>query len=110
MKFFKTFLIFLFLLSSGSFADELRPSFLQIKALGDNNYDIVFKIPSKHKKLKDRLKVEFEQKTKNINEPVNILVDNSYIKNWRLHVEGSLAGTKLNVSGLSSSTKIILRI
>jgi len=111
MKWFKTLLTFLVLFSALGFGDEIRPSYLQIKALGANAYDVIWKVPTKNNVLIPTLQVEFDKDVREIKKPAGVVVERSFIKNWRIHRAEGLAGTKVKIIGLSSSTsEVLLRI
>ena len=111
MKILKVVLLFLFLYSLSLFADEIRPCYLQIKTIDKNNYDIIFKIPAKHKKLLKTLHVEFDEGIKKNNNIAAVLVDGSYIKYYQLQTDKPLQGTSLHIKGLSaSSSEVLLRV
>ena len=108
MRIVKLVLLFLFLFFTSSFADEIRPCYLQVKALDEHNYDVFFKIPAKHKKLLTSLHVEFDKSVKNNTQATPILVDGSYIQNWSIYAKNGLVGTQVNINGLSASSSEIL--
>ena len=66
MRWLKVLILFCTLFSSFSFSDEIRPSYLQIKALGENTYDVLWKVPAKKDQYKLALKVEFDKNIKQI--------------------------------------------
>jgi len=111
MRFLKVVLLFLFLSFTSSFADEIRPCYLQVKALDKNNYDVVFKIPAKHKKLLNTLHVEFDAAKKDISDVKAVLVDGSYIKHYKINTKNGLIDTSVHINGLSaSSSEVLLRV
>ena len=104
------FLIYFFFLTP-SLADEIKPAFLQIKALNDNVYDVVWRIPVKKNKKPLAISIEFDSSVKNIQQPVGTYVAKSYIQNWRIYKEGTLAGSTIKINGLSSTNiEVLLRI
>ena len=111
MKMLKVVLLFLFLFFTSSFADEIRPCYLQVKTIDKNNYDVIFKIPAKHKKLLKTLHVEFDEGTKKNDNLPSVLVDGSYIKHYQLQTDKPLTNTSLHIKGLSaSSSEVLLRV
>jgi hydrogenase/urease accessory protein HupE len=111
MRFLRVFLVFSLLFSSITLADEIRPCYLQIKAIDKNNYDVLFKIPAKHKKLVNTLKLEFDKSVSGIDDKEANLVDGSYIKSWQIVAKDGLADTSLHVAGLSASaSEVLLRV
>jgi len=111
MRILKVLLLFLFLFLNNTFADEIRPCYLQIKTIDKNNYDIVFKIPAKHKKLVNSLHVEFDANIENKSEVKAVLVDGSYIKHYKLKTKDTLENTSVHIKGLSaSSSEVLLRV
>ena len=111
MKILKVVLLFLFLSVSSSFADEIRPCYLQVKTIDKHDYDAVFKIPAKHRKLIKTLHVEFDEGTKKNDKLPLVLVDGSYIKHYQLQTTKPLTNTSLHIKGLSaSSSEVLLRV
>ena len=111
MRILKIFFLFLTLLSLYGHADEIRPSYLQVKVLGENTYDVVWKVPAKKNAMKLAINVEFDKSVKEIKKPVGAFVEGMYIQNWRIHSAKGLAGTKIKINGLSSSSsEVLLRI
>lgn len=111
MKILKVILLFLFLSVTSSFADELRPCYLQVKSIDKNNYDVILKIPAKHKKLLNSLHVEFDADIKKENNVDAVLVDDFYIKHFQVKTENTLKDTSVHINGLSaSSSEILLRV
>ena len=111
MRILKVLLLFLFLSFTSSFADEIRPCYLQVKTIDKNDYDIVFKIPAKHKRLLKTLHVEFDKDIKKNNIAPTVLVDGSYIKHYQLQTTKPLEGTTLHIKGLSAATsEVLLRV
>ncbi len=104
------FLLFGFL-SIAAFGDDIRPAYLQIKALDENNYDVVWKVPAKRNGEKLALNVEFDMSVQRLKKPIGAYVGESYIENWRIHREAGLDGTSVQIIGLSSTTtEVLLRI
>jgi len=111
MRVLKVVLLFLFLSFTSSFADEIRPLYLQIKAIDSNNYDVVFKIPAKHVRLVKILKVKFDKNVKNNDNIKTVLVNRSYIRHFKIKTKNGLENTKIKILGLSASTaEVLLRI
>jgi len=111
MRVLKVVLLFLFLSFTSSFADEIRPLYLQIKAIDSNNYDVVFKIPAKHVKLVNMLKVKFDKSVESSDNVKTVLVGRSYIRHFEIKTKNGLENTKIKILGLSASTaEVLLRI
>ena len=111
MKFIKALLFFIVLFSNVGFSDEIRPSYLQIKAMGENTHDVIWKVPARNDQFKLALKVAFDKNVRKIKEPVGAFVGGSYVSNWRIYAPEGLDGTTLQISGLSSSpSDVLLRI
>ena len=111
MRHIQTLVLFIFFLHSTAFADETRPSYLQIKALDNKNYDVIWKIPAKNLKERLAIKVAFDKDSKRLNESVGAFVDGFYVENWRIKTDKGLSGSKLEIIGLdSTSTEVLLRM
>lgn len=111
MKQLKILFLLFGLLSIFSFADEIRPAYLQIIALDENSYDVVWKVPVKRSGEKLALNVEFNKSVLRLKNPIGAYVGKSYIENWRIYREGGLDGTSVQIKGFSSAaTEVLLRI
>ena len=111
MRYIKAVLLFVLLFSVSIFADETRPSYLQIKALDNKNYDVIWKVPAKNLKEQLAINVTFDKDVESSKESVGTYVDGFYVKNWRIKTHNGLSGTTLEIIGLdSTSTEVLLRI
>jgi hydrogenase/urease accessory protein HupE len=101
----------LLFLTISLFADEIKPAFLQIKALGNNSYDVIWKVPVKRDNKPRDISVKFDKSVQNIQKTKSVKISRSYIQNWRIYKKGSLAGSQLQIVGLSSTnTEVLVRI
>lgn len=92
-------------------ANEMRPCFLQVKALDEQNYDVIWKVPVNKKGQKLALNVRFDSHVKSTSKSQGIIVGDSYIQNWQINANKGLANSVVEINGLSSSsTEILLRV
>ncbi len=110
MKITKLLLVFLFYFST-IYADEIRPAFLQIKALGNDTYDVLWRVPIRKNLDLSSLHVEFDSDVKSVKKADGVNIAKMHIENWQIYKKGSLANSTLKIQGLSAvNLEVILRI
>jgi len=100
----------LFCLANFSFADEVRPGYLELKENSANIFSVLWKVPAKGNK---KLNLQAQLPTNCIDKiPANIqLVNGAYIQRWIVACEGGLIERTISVAGLgSTSTDVLLRL
>lgn len=100
----------LFCFSSFSFADEIRPGYLELKENSANVFSVLWKIPARGNK---KLNLQAQLPANCIDKaPVNTqLVNAAYIQRRIVVCEGGLIEKTISVEGLKSiSTDVLLRL
>ena len=102
--------IVLLCLAQLSFADEIRPSYLEIKESSKDVYSVLWKVPAKGNKklsLQAQLPANCENKTQANTQFINA----AYIQRWITFCEGGLVEKSLSIVGLeSTNTDVILHL
>jgi len=104
-----TFFIAL-LLSTNTWADNMRPASLTVEATNNNQFNIIWKVPAiGDKRLK--LAVEFDNKTRVYRPKQAQFLANAYIETWQIQREGGLNGIHFTISGLTDTlTDVLVRL
>lgn len=100
----------LFCLASFSFADEIRPGYLELKENGSNVFSVLWKVPAKGNK---KLNLQVQLPTSCIDKSqANIqLVNGAYIQRWIVACEEGLFERNISVAGLDlTSTDVLLHL
>lgn len=106
--------LFCFLLvatcTSGAFAHEMRPAYLQMQETGSDTYDIFWKVPAQGD-MRLSLNVELPQICSNLTEPRGSFLGGAFSENWSVRCEGGLPGSTIHIDGLTATlTDVLVRI
>jgi hydrogenase/urease accessory protein HupE len=104
------FLFFGLCLTGNTFADEIRPGYLELKETGHNVFSVLWKVPAKGDK-KLRLKAQLPNSCRNKSPLNGQFVSGAYIQRWIVDCEGGLKEQSISVEGLeSTNTDVLLRM
>ncbi|WP_440875842.1 HupE/UreJ family protein [Thalassotalea sp. PLHSN55] len=100
----------LLFLSLTTFAEDMRPASLNITALDNMQYDVIWKVPAQGTKRKS-VHVVFDEGTKAVTAVKQNFVNGAFIENWVIERENNLDGLTINIDGLlMSNNDVLLRI
>ena len=93
-----------------SFADEIRPGYLEIKENSENVFSVLWKVPAKgNKKLS--LQVLLPANCVNKTQINTQLINAAYIQRWITSCEGGLVERSVSITGLNTTnTDVLLRL
>ncbi len=93
-----------------SFADEIRPGYLEIKESSENVFSVLWKVPAKgNKKLS--LQVQMPVNCVNKTQINTQLINAAYIQRWITSCEGGLLERSISIAGLNTTnTDVLLRL
>ena len=104
-------LIFFLAFTSGAWAHEVRPAYLEIRETAPQTYDVLWKVPGRGENLRLGLYVEFPADTRNVTEPLASMADGIFAQRWTVKRAGGLAGGTINIAGLrATSTDVLVRV
>ncbi|MFC1664526.1 HupE/UreJ family protein [Pseudomonadota bacterium] len=102
--------LLMFCLAALTFADEIRPGYLEIKESSKNVFSILWKVPAKGDK-KLSLKLQLPSNCIDKTQPTAQLINAAYIKRWIVFCDGGLVNNTISISGLeSTNTDVLLRM
>lgn len=105
-----TFSLFLFLLTSISTADEIRPGYLEIKEQSRNVYSFLWKVPAKGEN-KLGLKIIFHEDCKIIKKIGEQFFNGAFIQKQIITCVGGLTDKTISIPNLqSTNTDVLLHI
>jgi hydrogenase/urease accessory protein HupE len=103
-------LILLAAIAPGVCAHEVRPAYLELRQIGSETYDALWKVPGQGD-LRLGLYVELPASCTNVNEPNRSMANNAYTERWTVKCAGSLSGGKIYIAGLSATgTDVLVRL
>ncbi len=90
-------------------AHEVRPGYLELRQIGDQTYDFLWKVPAKGSK---RLGLDVQLPTHcRSTEPRTRFVAGAFLERWRTTCEGGLTGGLIRIDGLSGTrTDVLARV
>ena len=109
----RTFLIafLLFGLISNLHADVFRPAYLEIRELGDDSYDVFWKVPVLGDGTRLAAYVQFPPNTETITPARTVEVAGAWTERWQVRHVGGLAGEMVTIEGKALGvTDIIARV
>lgn len=108
-RFFPFLLLFLFA-AGASFADEIRPGYLQLAEKSPHIFAMLWKVPAKGGK-KLGLSVQLPGECSNKTEANTQLISNAYVQRWIVDCDGGLTEKTISIGGLTETrTDVLLRI
>lgn len=94
-----------------AFGDIFRPAYLEIKELGDDQYDVLWKVPALGSDRRLSAYVQFPEGTTTLTEPRMVIVDGAWIERFEIQYEGGLAGETISIAGNAIGiTDVIARV
>lgn len=108
----KEIVVFLLvLLSANTLADEYRPAYLEFKQATDNNFEVLWKVPTKGDGRRLNLHVDLPPDVTPISRIRSTMIGGAIIERWTITRQGGLAGINISIKGLERlSTDVLVRI
>ena len=92
-------------------ADVFRPAYLELRELGDDRYDVLWKVPAQGMSQRLSVYVAFPEGTENLTEPQPFISEGAWLETWRIHHPGGLVGKTVRIEGRAAGvTDIIARV
>ena len=102
--------LLLFMLSFAALADVFRPAYLELREIGGDQYDVLWKVPAQGE-ARLAVTVRLPADARQLSKPQGFFNDGSFVERWRIERPGGLAGATLRVDGIAASvTDVIVRI
>ena len=97
--------------SSLALADIFRPAYLEIRELGGERYDVLFKVPAQGQDLRLSIDVRFPEGTTDVEPRRSQFVDGALVERWRIEREGGLVGATVEIVGRAAGvTDVLARV
>ncbi len=92
-------------------ADIFRPAYLELRELGNDQYDVLWKVPALGNDQRLAVYVKFPDDTETVSEPRSFISDGALIERWRVSHFGGLVGQTIHIEGSAKGvTDIIARV
>lgn len=84
-------------------AHEVRPAYLELRQIGRENYDVLWKVPARGADLRLGIYVEMPPDCQRVTEPRASFADNAFTDRWPVKCAGGLTGATIRIAGLSAT-------
>jgi len=104
-------LVLLAAFTSGAYAHEVRPAYLELHQTAAESYSALWKVPGLGDNLRLGIYVELPAGCTNLTEPRASMLNNAYSERWSLKCAGGLTGGTINIAGLAATaTDVLVRL
>lgn len=98
-------------LASVAGADVFRPAYLEIRELGEEQYEILWKVPALGEQQRLSAYVVLPEGAERLTEPRPFISDGAWIERWQVRHAGGLVGQTIAIEGAATTaTDIIARV
>jgi hydrogenase/urease accessory protein HupE len=102
--------LWLLMFSGASLADVFRPAYLELRELGQDRYEVLWKIPMQGD-MRLAARVSLPPDTLEVTPPQGRFVEGAYIERWQISRAGGLAGQTIRIDGIAGGvTDVIARV
>lgn len=92
-------------------ADVFRPAYLEVRELGGDRYDVLWKVPAQGEELRLAVDVRFPGDTRQLTQRQAVFGGSAYVERWQISRAGGLVGQTVNIDGIAGSvTDVIVRV
>jgi hypothetical protein len=103
--------LLIYLFAASADADVFRPAYLELREAGNDEYDVLWKVPVLGEDLRLAAYVAFPADTEQLTEPRIVTSGGSWIERWRVRREGGLVGQTVAIEGNAVGvTDVIARV
>jgi hypothetical protein len=104
-------LCFAVLVAGGAGAHEVRPAYLELRAIDTTTFDVLWKVPALGQTMRLRIDVVLPESCQPQGPRRVGFIADAYVERWRVACSGGLEGTTIRFDGLSAVyTDVLLRI
>jgi hydrogenase/urease accessory protein HupE len=94
-----------------AFADVFRPAYLELREVGADRYDVLWKVPAQGEDMRLAANVRFPAGTVTLAEPTGVFSGGSHSQRWQIRRDGGLVGQTIHVDGIAGgATDVIVRV
>jgi len=89
-------------------ADIFRPAYLEVRELGDDRYDVLWKVPALGTNQRLSVYVIFPEGTENLTESQPFITNGAWLERWRIHFPGGLVGQTIRIEGNATGVSDVI--
>ena len=105
------FALLFFSLVGAANADIFRPAYLELRELGDDQYEVLWKVPALGTDRRLSAYVQFPPGTENLSESRPFISDGAWVERWQISHPGGLVGKIVSIEGKATGvTDVIARV
>lgn len=106
-----TTIVLLLTLSGTVHADVFRPAYLELRDVGDDRYDVLWKVPALGSDRRLSAYVRFPEGARPLDDPHVVVADGAWVERYRIHRVGGLVGQVVTIEGNAAGlTDVIVRV
>jgi HupE / UreJ protein len=95
----------------GVLAHEVRPAYLELRQIGPDTYDVLWKVPGRGEDLRFGLYVDLPVGCARATEPRASMINGAVTERWTVKCAGGLSGGTIHIAGLSATmTDVLARV
>lgn len=104
-------LVLMLVLGNIASADVFRPAYLELRELGDDRYEVLWKVPALGDSQRLSLYVSFPEGTETLTEPQPLITAGAWLERWQIYFPGGLVGQTVRIDGNATGiTDVIARV
>jgi hydrogenase/urease accessory protein HupE len=96
------------LAASTTFADVYRPAYLQLREVGADRYDVLWKVPAQGEDLRLAIDVRFPSGTVDVEPRRATVVADARLERWSIERAGGLVGARIEIVGRAAGVTDVL--
>jgi len=100
--------ILLFALVGVVNADVFKPAYLELRELGDDQYEVLWKVPALGADQRLAVYVRFPDGTQNLSESQPFISDGAWVERWKISHPGGLVGKTVRIEGKATGVSDII--
>ena len=100
--------LLLVFVAEGAFAHEVRPAYLEMRQIGVETYDVLWKVPGRGDDLRFGVYVKLPGNCRKTSEIQTTAANNAFTDRWSVRCNDGLTGQTVLIDGLSSTVIDVL--
>ena len=91
--------LLLWTLAGPANADVFRPAYLELREIGNDHYDVLWKVPAQSETMRLSLQVRFPNGTEALGKPRSAFAGDAVVERWQIRRRGGLVGQTIRIEG-----------
>jgi hydrogenase/urease accessory protein HupE len=100
--------IVMFAIGGVAHGDVFRPAYLELRELGDDRFDVLWKVPMAGADQRLALYVTFPEGTATVTEPRVVATGGAWVERYRIERTGGLVGEQIVVAGRAAGVSDVI--